>query len=125
MEKIKEDLTQPRFEVRRITPNQPFIKMIKFPGSNFMHFEPTQELFKEYLQEIKIVEERIHDKMHEEADFLGGIWRKDLCGICYRSKANAVFLPCNHCEICSSCAVRSTKFNGLCPFCRGVKNFQI
>jgi hypothetical protein len=46
----------------------------------------------------------------------------DTCGICYKNKVNAVFLDCNHCEVCSKCAYRSTKINGLCPFCRNVRS---
>lgn len=121
MEKIKEDLTQPRFEVRRrATPMEPFMKMIKFPGSNIMHFDPDDDLIEKYKEEIDYIEEEVIQKDPQLANKLGGLWQKDFCGICYRSKANAVFMPCRHCEVCSRCAVRSTKFNGLCPFCRNV-----
>ena len=86
-----------------------------------MHFDPNYEIIKSYREELELEKQKKNkiDKVGPPApedDFMDG----DTCGICYKNPVNAVFMDCNHCEVCSKCAYRSTKINGLCPFCRSV-----
>lgn len=41
-----------------------------------------------------------------------------ICAICFYSKANALYKPCNHGGMCKSCSIDNFKKYGLCPFCR-------
>lgn len=97
--------------------------MLKLKNSNVMHFEPNYELIKNFREEKELEREARKNKKPSEGN---GLEEEDedetgdTCGICYKNKVNAVFLNCNHCEVCSKCAYRSTKVNGLCPFCRNV-----
>ena len=100
-------------------------KMIKFPGSNVMHIDPSPELAEQYQDALKNL--KIKEKVQGNNSIDNEIINRndDLCGICYRVPIGAVFTPCMHCEICARCAFRSTRFNGLCPFCRSVNEILI
>ena len=97
--------------------------MIKFPGSNLMHIEPNKALIEDYKQAWREywIQEKVRGNLR--AEDMHNNATESLCGICYTRNISAVFLPCQHCECCAVCAFRSTKFNGLCPFCRTVRKF--
>lgn len=90
-----------------------------------MHIDPSPELAEQYQDALKNL--KIKEKVQGNNSIDNEIINRndDLCGICYRVPIGAVFTPCMHCEICARCAFRSTRFNGLCPFCRSVNEILI
>lgn len=100
------------FEVKKITRKKKRISMIKLDDSNKMHFNPPGDIMERFLEESKAARNRTAEEEKES----------DLCAICYTNKIDAVIQNCNHCEICSECALVNANLNAVCPFCRTVLN---
>jgi hypothetical protein len=117
---VRQGQRTPKFKIVKKKPKKKKIKMIKLKNSNVMHFDPNYDLIKSFREEKEL--EKVGEKNPLKESGVEEDIDGDTCGICYKNQVNAVFLDCNHCEVCMKCAYRSTKINGLCPFCRNVSS---